>query len=208
MEINIEKNYKDVRLELKKTNVKGMTEFLAWLDTTDFSTAPASTKFHLNVLGGLAQHSLNTLRFARNLNKEISVGCEDSSLVIAALLHDLCKANYYIEGEEWDKEHKEKTNQWRKKFVWKIEDQFPLGHGEKSVILATRFLDLMPEEALAIRWHMVKWDVSDAGRRTMDEARDKHPLVKIIAIADQIADTFETLPHNIPLPYGHNTLQI
>ena len=38
---------------------EGIEKVLAWLDSTDFYTAPASTKYHLCVEGGLCQHSLN-----------------------------------------------------------------------------------------------------------------------------------------------------
>lgn len=37
----------------------GLDKLLAWLESTDFFTAPASTKYHLCVEGGLCQHSLN-----------------------------------------------------------------------------------------------------------------------------------------------------
>ena len=42
-------------------NIKreGARELLAWLETTDFFTAPASTKFHCACEGGLVQHSLS-----------------------------------------------------------------------------------------------------------------------------------------------------
>lgn len=35
-----------------------------------------------------------------------------------------------------------------------IEDQFPYGHGEKSVFLIERKMHLKIDEAMAIRWHM------------------------------------------------------
>jgi HD superfamily phosphohydrolase YqeK len=192
--MDIEKNFQQIKRELTLTGRAGIEDFLAWLEfETDFKSAPASTIHHLNVLGGLAQHSLNTLRFARVINKEFGNRESEINITIAALLHDLCKVNYYIQGEAWDKEWKDKTNQWRKIAVWKIDDKLPLGHGEKSVILARKFIDLADSEMLAIRWHMVKWDVSDPGIKPMNEARDKYPLVKIIAMADQMAETYETL---------------
>lgn len=35
-----------------------------------------------------------------------------------------------------------------------IDDQFPYGHGEKSVFLIERKMHLKIDEAMAIRWHM------------------------------------------------------
>ena len=45
-----EKNYKEEFIQIYKENVKrdGAEEFLKWLESTDFFTAPASTKFHGN----------------------------------------------------------------------------------------------------------------------------------------------------------------
>lgn len=37
----------------------GAPELLAWLESTDFFTAPASTRFHGAYPGGLVDHSLN-----------------------------------------------------------------------------------------------------------------------------------------------------
>lgn len=187
-----QENWKEFSKELLDIKRRGAKELVAYLDTTDFKTAPASTKFHLNIVGGLAQHSLNTLQMARQINTIAQLAILDENLVVAALLHDLCKVSYYIEGEEWDKEWKDKTNEWRKKKVWKTNDQLPLGHGEKSVIVAREYIDLTTEEMLAIRWHMLKWDVSDAAKYTMVAALDTTPLVKTIAIADQMAELYET----------------
>ena len=38
---------------------KGVDKLIAWLETTDFFTAPASTRFHGAYEGGLVEHSLN-----------------------------------------------------------------------------------------------------------------------------------------------------
>lgn len=180
--------------ELTKTNREGIDNLITYLDKeTDFAKAPASTKFHLSREGGLLEHSLNVLKFARSINNELELKLTDDSIVVSALLHDLCKVNTYYMGEEWDKEYKDKTNQWRKKSIWKIQDNVPLGHGEKSAILASQLLPLKVDELSAIRWHMLKWDVSDSQKYTMQDAMDKFPLVKVIAIADQMAELYEPI---------------
>lgn len=189
----LNKNWEEFVEELSSTGRKGVSELVAYLDTTDAKTCPASTKYHLNIEGGFIKHSLNVLKFARIANKEMETELADEQLIIASLLHDLCKVNYYIKGEEWDKEYKDKTNTWRKKEVWKIADDIPLGHGEKSVIVALPYISLQPDEMAAIRWHMLKWDVGEANFRTMQDAMDKFTLVKVIAIADQMAEHYETI---------------
>ena len=43
---------------LKSTNRPGIDKVIEYISTTDFFTAPASTKFHSSFEGGLAKHSL------------------------------------------------------------------------------------------------------------------------------------------------------
>ena len=68
---------------------------------------------------------------------------------------------------------------------------FPMGHGEKSVILLLcSGLDLFDDEMLAIRWHMGAWGVnmnSYEDQRNYDTARMLYPLVAIIQTADGLA---------------------
>jgi hypothetical protein len=194
--MNIDKNAQLIQDELLKIDREGMASLVDWLFKQDFKTAPASTKYHLNVEGGLVAHSLNVLKFARIIDKETDAVTNWGSLTIAALLHDLCKVNFYELSWEWDKEHKDKTNEWRKKDVYKIKDQFPMGHGEKSVIVAQKFITLTDEEALAIRWHMAFSDQgvnSYPSQQAFNQSREQFPLVKIISMADQMAEMFETL---------------
>ena len=79
-------------------------------------------------------------------------GDSEESFAICALLHDLCKANYYKVSTRNVKN--DATGQWEKVPYYTVEDQFPYGHGEKSVFLIERFMRLKTEEAVAIRWHM------------------------------------------------------
>lgn len=39
-----------------------------------------------------------------------------------------------------------------------VEDQLPIGHGEKSIYMINRHMELTKDEAMAIRWHMVSFD--------------------------------------------------
>ena len=116
-------------------------------------------------------------------------------LTLAAILHDLCKVNYYEVGKVFDKEYKNETNRWREMEVWTVEDKIPLGHGEKSVILAVRFLNLSTEEMSAIRWHMA-W--SDQGVHSFypsgapfKDSLNKYPLLKLLMLADAQAELYE-----------------
>lgn len=191
--MNNDKNWEQINQELSSTKRIGMEAFLKWLDESDFKTAPASTKFHNSFEGGLMAHSLNVLKFTRQLNNELELKLDDTTIILSSLLHDLCKVNFYVMGWEWDKEVKDKTGKWEKKDVYKAEEPLPLGHGEKSVIVAQQHgLILTEEEMVAIRWHMLRWDVSDEAKYTLRDAMDKFPLLKVIGIADQMAELFET----------------
>ncbi len=54
----MEQNKKQQYIELlTATQRKGMDKLLAWLESTDFFTAPASTRFHGAYEGGLLEHS-------------------------------------------------------------------------------------------------------------------------------------------------------
>jgi hypothetical protein len=72
--------------------------------------------------------------------------------------------------------------------TWSYDDKAPFGHGEKSVIILQQFIKLELFEALAIRWHMGAWDISDTyGKWAYNEAVKVHPLVSLLHIADMEA---------------------
>ena len=172
---------KDEFIKIYNENItrKGSTELLEWIGKTDFFTAPASTKFHCACESGLVMHSVsvfNTL-IEKHFDEE-----HDSleSFAICALLHDLCKAQYYKTSTRNVKN--DETGQWEKVPYYSIEDSFPYGHGEKSVFLIERFMRLKLEEAMAIRWHMGGFD--EAAGKYMSIAYDRYPLAVKLHLAD------------------------
>lgn len=151
---------------------KGAPELLAWLESTDFFTAPASTKYHGAYPGGLVDHSLNV--YFTLIDGPLAREYSAQTRAICALLHDICKADYY-EREESDGKYR-------------VNDRFPFGHGEKSVLLIERHMKLAEPEALAIRWHMGAYDdAARGGSRTLSEAMKKTPLVLALHTADMMA---------------------
>ena len=159
----------------------GADKLLAWLDTTDFFRAPASTRFHGACAGGLLMHSLNVYHCLREHYFES--GDSEESFALCALLHDVCKANFYKPGTRNVKN--EATGQWEKVPTFTIEDAFPYGHGEKSVFLIERFLRLKPAEAVAIRWHMGGFDdAARGGCFAISQAYDQYPLAVKLHLAD------------------------
>lgn len=177
---------------------EGINELITWLETeTDYFTAPASTNFHGNYEGGLMQHSLNVARFAlHNLNMMVKEKPELESLresvVICGLFHDLCKTNTYFLDKKWTKDD---AGKWKDYIGYKVNDAFPLGHGEKSLYLISKFIKLTDEEALAIRWHMGATEISTMIANTAQNyaysAALDYPLVNLIISADMLTRSIE-----------------
>lgn len=171
---------------LRSTNREGIEELLIYLDEqTDFFTAPASASNHGAVEGGLLMHSLTVYRYLQNFVKPLKTPPPEDSLIISALLHDLCKANFYTKKVRNVKIPGEKR--WEEQEYFAIEDQYPMGHGEKSVYLAMKFIKLTDDEALAIRWHMGGYDDAArayAGGKAIAGAFDCCKLAVALSVAD------------------------
>ena len=174
---------------LKSTEREGIDSLISWLSTeTDFFTAPASTNKHGSYEGGLVRHSLSVYRILSNFSKNIPEARKDS-IILIALLHDLCKVNFYIRTF---RNVKNESGKWERVEIYGIDDTLPLGHGEKSLYLAMRHIQLTEEEAAGIRWHMGGYD--DASRAYVSgiaqaQAFNKYPLAAAVAIADMY-DTY------------------
>lgn len=184
--------------ELLDCNVgrPGLKKLLAWLETTDFFVAPASTRFHEAYEGGLLEHSLAVYdAFNEFFMPDMSTPEEKESAAICTLLHDLCKANFYVVEL---RNRKNERGAWEKVPFYTVQDQFAFGHGEKSVYLIERFMRLKPNEAIAIRWHMGGFDdAARGGSFALSNAYDEYPLAVAVHLSDMIA-TYglrEGLPH-------------
>ena len=180
---------------LKATGRRGMDTVIDYLDKGGFFEAPASINRHLCHDGGLAEHSLNVYRMAMMLREqtvamrpEVADSLKEDSVVIAALLHDVCKSNIYKKAQKW---RKDAQIRWEQYDTYEADySRFPAGHGEKSVIMLLRLgLDLSNDEILAIRWHMGAWNLpfqSYEDKCNISEANE-HPLTAILQSADLLA---------------------
>jgi hypothetical protein len=163
---------------------RDVSKLVAWLEKSDFFEAPASTRHHLDVKGGLCEHSLNVYARMLSLNECMGLELGLDSIAICALCHDICKAYFY--GTE-QRNRKNDKGKWEKYDAYMIDDKFPIGHGEKSVIILQKYIDLSAAEALAIRWHMGAWSCTEMEKRTLGDACRKFPLVFALQMADQCA---------------------
>ena len=176
--------YKEEFIQIYQTFIsrEGSVPFLEWLQKADFFTAPASSKFHCACLGGLVQHSVSVFHTMREKHLEEEKDNEES-FAICALLHDVCKAQFYKECFRNVKN--EETGAWEKKSFYQVDDSFPYGHGEKSVFLIERFLRLKTSEAVAIRWHMGGFDdAARGGSFAISQAYERYPLAVKLHLAD------------------------
>lgn len=181
---------------LRSTKRDGVEECIEELEELGFFKAPASTRFHLNEAGGLLQHSLNVCHTALKI-RESMVELDDSlreslpreSILIASLLHDVCKADVY---KKVMKRQKNQYGIWTDVPGYDVDySNFPLGHGEKSVIVLLRCgLDLTDDEIMAIRWHMQAWDLpfqSPEAKSNLNTAKQICPLLTVVQTADGLA---------------------
>ena len=58
---NRQANINRFEAEMAKVTRDGVDKLMAFIRKSDMYAAPASTRFHLSVTGGLLQHSLNVL---------------------------------------------------------------------------------------------------------------------------------------------------
>lgn len=185
---------KDTFLEIwyRYVTREGSDQLLNWLCKSDFFTAPASTRFHSAHEGGLVEHSINVFnRLVQLINTVLPEEKRPSmeTIAIVALLHDVCKVNFY--GVEM-RNRKNDAGQWEKYPFYVVDDQLPFGHGEKSVYIISGFMRLSREEAMAIRWHMGFGDSEfKAGGYGVGNAFGMYPLAVLAHMADMMATYFD-----------------
>ena len=196
MKVDIKANKEEFLELLRSTKRDGIEDVITDLEELGFFTAPASAGHHLNIEGGLVLHSINTCKAAlaiwegmKPLEPSLATEVKRDSIIIASLLHDVCKSDIYKRSV---KKRKNALGQWEDCEGYKVSyKDFPMGHGEKSVILLLcSGLDLSDDKMLAIRWHMGAWGInmnSYEDERCYDTARALYPLVSIIQTADGLA---------------------
>lgn len=174
------------RIATENIHRNGLTDLMAWLEGTDFYTAPASTKYHGSYEGGLVLHSLNVYANLKRLSNWYGLDASDESIAIVALFHDLCKIGCYKIEMRWRKDANDK---WEQYPTYSFKEDFAFGgHGSKSVYLVQNFLKLTPDEASAINCHMGAWDLSTYNKPSEVYCRNK--LAWLLHVADEEADYY------------------
>lgn len=182
----------------------GKESLIEFIRNSDFYTAPASTRYHLAEEGGLLLHSLHVydaLVSKKNnpMWKDALKNVSEETMIIVALLHDVCKTYFYGQEMKNQKTYdEEKVKSARAKdikhdsngdFIWEtvpvytIDDKYPLGHGNKSVVFIMQYIKLSMEEIAAITHHMGAYCDSKEWN-TLGQAYTKYPLALALHEAD------------------------
>ena len=181
-EIKLLENKNNYIKLLKSTNRYKIEDVINWLESTDFFEAPASTMYHENYTGGLCEHSLKVYDNMVKLKQEFKFDIDDEQIIIMALLHDVCKVNTYTK----DKKNQKIGQNWVTVDFWKRNDDYPIGHGQKSIILIQKTGFILTDlEILSIVAHMNGYDKSDLFNAS--NIYDKNELTIWLHLADMIA---------------------
>ncbi|MBO4769995.1 MAG: hydrolase [Clostridia bacterium] len=186
--------YKEEFTEIYKRNIKreGADRLYDYLfSSSDFATAPASTRYHGAYEGGLIEHSLNVYHclcdyLARQRTREVyNMDYSDETVALVALLHDVCKVNCYKTSF---RNVKNDRGVWESVPYYEFDDRLPYGHGEKSVYIISGYMRLTREEAFAIRYHMGFSAQDDT--RNVGQVFEMFPLAFALNVADSEAAFF------------------
>jgi hypothetical protein len=178
---------------------RSFSKLFEYLGDTDFFTAPASTRFHSCVEGGLSYHSFKVAIILEDLTLKNELVWEDPlSPLVIGLCHDICKINCY--QKEWKSQKKKNPDGsfvmglhgkpvWEDVVSYTFDDSScPMGHGAKSAIVSQRYIPLTEQEQLCILWHM--GGVSNTDGTTGNSyftASNKEVNVLWTNVADRIA---------------------
>jgi len=124
-------------------------ELYDFLVERNFFDVPASLSYHGNYTGGLFIHSAAVTDLLVTYTERLELKWENKrSPYIVGMFHDLCKTDDYIRHGADDNSPKSADGKWIRN-----PDKKP-GHGEKSVQMLSKFIELTDEERECIRWHM------------------------------------------------------
>jgi hypothetical protein len=162
---------------------KGMDKLVKYMQGSDFFTAPASTKFHGNYEGGLASHSYLVYREFDELLSRHGSDLPKESRIISGICHDFCKVGVYRKTEA--KKGKAPVKPYQ------FDDEYPLGHGEKSLLIISKYIEPTIKESLLIRWHMGGYDQNY--EINSEKVKQMCPEMVFLQSADRIASSWYDL---------------
>ena len=172
--LEVKQEYIDLIKSIKRPDCD-IDGFIAYLESTDFFSAPASTQYHCSFPGGLCLHSINvykalkslTSTFATKINndtKQTAPIYKEDSILIVGLLHDLDKILKYEKTcknekeycDDGDKSDSIGTFKWKTTETYRVKDpttKVNLGNkGFAAYMIASMFFSLSEEEVYALMY--------------------------------------------------------
>ncbi len=160
----------------KIRNRPGVENLGAYLEKYGFFSAPASTRFHLCIEGGLLVHSINVTETALKLKKNLLPSFSDESVILCCLYHDAHKATDGFGNKTYIKNTADSP--LKKPYLWN-KKQMNFSGGQKSLLIISKFVSLTKDEMQAIAYHdgpyVPSWE---------DIKYDPYPLTLLIHSAD------------------------
>lgn len=179
----METNDKIIEL-LMKVKRDGIDNLIEYLIEEGFFESPASTRFHGCYAGGLADHSLGVYELLTGYNASLKFNIEEESIIIATLLHDVCKIGAYLGN--------------CKPYKWNRSQ--PSGHANLSIERVKQFIELTQLEEKMIFYHMGVYGLTEFDENkgeyplrggAMANAWNHHPIVKVMYFCDEL-ESFES----------------
>jgi len=170
--VDVERNKVLALSFLQSVNREGLENLIEYLCDSDYFTAPASCFYHDSFPGGLCLHSLNLLQSFDEANSKMNKPLPFESVVICALLHDLCKIGAYkqtAKGYESVKGLK--------------------GHATLSISRIHEHIKLTQQEDDIIRYHMGLYGIfiyHEHDTLAIYKSINKSPRVQIFAALDML----------------------
>lgn len=173
-EEQIQRNKEVIIKLLRKTERPNIEDMIKKLEESDYFTAPASTMYHLSCKGGLAYHSLMVCKTLKQLSETYKVPIPEDTLIIAGILHDVCKVNKYhfVHG--------------RYKTIFGTSND----HGLLSIQRIKKSIELTEQEEMMIRWHMARYTWDGKFDEVEDKLKNEFPEVYLMYFADHISTLF------------------
>ena len=168
-------------------NTLDMTEekrdkFFAFLDSSGYFTSPASTCYHRNYEGGLADHSLNVCNLFTEMVQKLDLKGKVpyKTAIICSLFHDICKAGAYQKNGLGN-------------FTYNPSHQN--GHALLSLKILEDFFDLTDFEKSLITYHMGYYGTHESspyGEYSLSQmkAANNDPITKLFHWCDDMESQF------------------
>ncbi len=182
----------------QNANIEGL---INKLESSDFFTAPASTKYHNSYKGGLAEHSLNVYYNLKELVefKGLKEIITDDNIIICGLLHDISKINFYEISYMNKKVYHEYGTKFDElgRFDWQsvpsfkvksADERFIYGnHEENSEFMIRTFIPLELHESVAILNHHAGMSFDSIPIGSLLDKYNRFPLASLLHMADFLA---------------------